>query len=39
VKWRIVQGITTIMELKMGLVIENWDLICNFMIDALMHKD
>ena len=39
VKWRIVQGITTIMDLRMNLIIEHFDTICEFMLGALMHKD
>ena len=39
VKWRIVQGITTIMDLRINLIIEHFDTICEFMLGALMHKD
>jgi hypothetical protein len=39
VKWRVVQGITTIMELKMSSVIQKFEIICHLMLGALMHKD
>ena len=39
VNWRVVQGITTIMELKMEAVIDNFDRVQNMMHGALMHKD
>lgn len=39
VEWRVVQGITTIMELKMISVLNQFDAISNLMYGALMHKD
>jgi hypothetical protein len=39
VNWRVVQGITTIMELKMESVINQFDRVQNLMHGALMHKD
>lgn len=39
IKWRCVQGITTIMELKMESVLKEFDKVCELMHGALMHKD
>jgi hypothetical protein len=39
VKWRIVQGVTTIMELNVHLVFDQFENVCELMIRALMHKD
>jgi len=39
VNWRVVQGITTIMEMKMSSVIEHFDKVQDLMLGALMHKD
>jgi hypothetical protein len=39
VKWRVVQGITTIMELRMQSVLDKFDEVCRLMHGALMHKD
>lgn len=35
----MVQGITTIMELKMISIIDRFEIVCNLMLGALMHKD
>jgi hypothetical protein len=39
VKWRVVQGLTTIMELNIQLVVDNFETVCELMIRALMLKD
>jgi len=39
VKWRVVQGITSIMEFKMNSIIDRYEVVCQLMIGALMHKD
>ena len=39
VKWRVVQGITSVMELNMELVISKFEAVCQLMHAALMHKD
>lgn len=39
VNWRVVQGITQIMELKMNSVVQHFDRVCELMHGALMHKD
>ena len=39
VKWRIVQGITTIMEVKMVSIIAQFERVQDLMYGALMHKD
>ena len=39
VKWRVVQGITTIMELRMESVLSKFDQIQDLMYGALMHKE
>ena len=39
VKWRVVQGITTIMEIQMTSVISQFQRVQDLMYGALMHKD
>ena len=39
IKWRVIQGITTIMELKLDYIIDRFDQICPLMVGALRHKD
>lgn len=39
VNWRVVQGITTIMEMKIEAVIDNFERVQDLMHGALLHKD
>jgi len=39
VKWRVIQGITSVMEQNIDLIIAKFQDVCQLMHIALMHKD
>lgn len=39
VRWRIVQGITTVLDMNYEIIIKHFQPVCNFMINALSEKD
>lgn len=39
VRWRVVQGISSIMDLNLELILNNFNLVAETMISALKEKD
>lgn len=38
-RWRIIQGVTTIMELRLELIVQHFEQVCQLMVGALLLKD